>query len=74
MGWMGGQKNLTFDLGLHKILNKHNDNQKTILRWWVDASYGGSLIVSLWTLCKIYSIQMPQMHRKIISLIRTFMD
>jgi len=33
------KKRLTFDLGLHKILIKHNDNQKTILKWWVDASY-----------------------------------
>jgi hypothetical protein len=62
MGWIGRQKNLTFNLGLHKILVKRNDNQKTILRWWVDASYGGLVFVSLWTFCKVYSIQMPQMH------------
>jgi hypothetical protein len=74
MGWIGGQKSLTLDLGLHKILTKHNDNQKTILRWWVDASYGGSLFASLWTLCKVYSIQMPQMHWKIINLTKKFMD
>jgi hypothetical protein len=33
--------------------------------WWVDASYGGSLFASLWTLYIVYFIQMQQTHCKI---------
>ncbi len=40
----------------------------------VDASYGGSLFTTLWTFYKMYSIQMPQMHCKIMNLIKIFMD
>jgi hypothetical protein len=40
----------------------------------VDASYGGSLFASLWTFCKVYFIQMPQMHYKIIKLTKILMD
>jgi hypothetical protein len=36
----------------------------------VDGNYDGSLFVSLWTFCKMYSIQMSQMHYKIINLIK----
>jgi hypothetical protein len=35
---------------------------------WVDASYDGSLFVILWTFCRVYYIQMPQTHCKIINL------
>ncbi len=34
----------------------------------LDASYNGSFFVFLWTFCKVYSIQMSQMHYKIINL------
>jgi hypothetical protein len=34
----------------------------------VDVSYNGSLFVLLWIFCKVYSIQMPQTHCKIINL------
>jgi len=40
----------------------------------IDASYNDSFFVSLWTFCKMYSIQMPQMHSKIINLTKIFMD
>jgi hypothetical protein len=40
----------------------------------IDASYGGLLFVSLWILCKVYSIQMPQMHCKIINLTKKKKD
>ncbi len=36
----------------------------------VDGNYDGSLFVSLWTFCKMYSIQMSQMRYKIINLIK----
>ncbi len=38
----------------------------------VDASYDDSHFVFFWTFCKVYSIQMPQMHYKIINLTKTF--
>jgi hypothetical protein len=41
---------------------------------WVDVSYGGSLFASLWTFSRVYSIQMPQTHCKIINLTKIFMD
>ncbi len=36
--------------------------------FWVDASYNGSLFTSLWTFYRMYFIQMPQTHCKIINL------
>jgi len=41
---------------------------------WVDASYSGSIFGSLWTFCRMYIIQMPQTHCKIINLTKIFMD
>jgi len=41
---------------------------------WLVASYDGSLFTSLWTFYKVYSIQMPQTHCKIINLTKIFMD
>jgi hypothetical protein len=41
---------------------------------WVDASYGGSFFATLWTFYRMYSIQMPQTHYKIINLTKIFMD
>ncbi len=41
---------------------------------WVDADYGGSLFASLWTFDRMYFIQMPQTHCKIINLTKIFMD
>jgi hypothetical protein len=40
----------------------------------VDASYDGSLFATLWTFNRVYSIQMPQTHCKIINLTKIFMD
>ncbi len=34
----------------------------------------GSLFVTIWTFCKVYSIQMTQTHYKIINLTKIFMD
>jgi hypothetical protein len=41
---------------------------------WVDTSYSGSLFATLWIFCKVYFIQMPQTHSKIINLKKIFMD
>jgi hypothetical protein len=40
----------------------------------VDASYDGSLFATLWTFYRVYYIQMPQTHCKIINLTKIFMD
>jgi hypothetical protein len=40
----------------------------------VDTSYGGSFFATLWTFYKVYSIQMPRTHYKIINLTKLFMD
>jgi hypothetical protein len=40
----------------------------------VDASYGDSFFVSLWTFCKVYFVQMSQTHYTIINLTKIFMD
>jgi hypothetical protein len=42
--------------------------------FWVDASYDGSFFASLWTFYRVYFIQMPQTHCKIINLKNIFMD
>jgi hypothetical protein len=52
----------------------NNKCQNTNKERWIDASYDDSLFESLWTLCKVYSIQMPQTHCKIINLTKIFMD
>jgi len=41
---------------------------------WVDVSYNGSIFGSLWIFYKMYIIQMPQTHCKIINLKYIFMD
>jgi hypothetical protein len=41
---------------------------------WVDANYIGSIFGFLWTFCRMYNIQMPQTHCKIINLKNIFMD
>jgi hypothetical protein len=59
----------------------HNacSNQSLVLnhdmfQWGVDLSYNGPLFVSLWILYKVYSIQMLQIHCKIINLTKICMN
>jgi hypothetical protein len=49
---------------------------KVMAIFWkqVDASYSASLFATLWTFYKMYFIQMPQTHYKIINLTKIFMD
>jgi hypothetical protein len=39
----------------------------------VDASYGDSLFVSLWTFYRVYFVQMPQTHCTIINLTKKYL-
>jgi hypothetical protein len=44
------------------------------MSYGIVASYGGSFFVFLCTFCKVYSIQMPQTHCKIINFTIIFME
>jgi hypothetical protein len=63
----------------HNTLIKKFFEKKTIVivapfshELGVDANYSGSFFVFLWTFCKVYFIQMPQTHYKIINLTKMF--
>jgi hypothetical protein len=52
----------------------NNKCQNTSKERWIDASYNDSFFKSLWILCRMYFIQMPQMHCKITNLTKICMD
>jgi len=60
---------------IHSPIPRRNEGQRLKdVQNWVDASYEGSIFMTLWTFCRMYFIQIPQTHCKLINWTKIFMD